>query len=176
VNTTLEIIQTFRAADVPVIIYVAPSGAQAASAGSLITAAAHVAAMAPETVVGAASPVDGSGDDLGDTIYLKAVEDLKATMRNLTERRGPEAVDLAEAMIEEARAVTAREALEVGFIDVIACGFIAVRQGLDLDNGKALLTIIIGWVAVFIVSLIVSSILTAVGLGAAATFGALGGG
>jgi hypothetical protein len=64
----------------------------------------------------------------------------------------------------------------VGWIWSIACGFIAVRQGLDLDNGKALLTIIIGWVAVFIVSLIVGSILTAVGLGAAATFGALGGG
>jgi membrane-bound serine protease (ClpP class) len=120
VGTTQEIVQIFRSANVPVVIYVAPSGAQAASAGSLITAAAHIAAMAPETVVGAASPVDGSGGDLGETIYLKAVEDLKATMRNLTERRGPEAVELAEAMIEDARAVTAKEALEVGFIDVIA--------------------------------------------------------
>ncbi len=120
VNTTQNIVSLFRSANIPVILYVAPSGAQAASAGSLITAAAHVAAMAPETVVGAASPVDGSGADLGETIYNKAVEDLKATMRGLTERRGPEAVELAEAMIEEARAVTANEALAVGFIDVIA--------------------------------------------------------
>lgn len=120
VGTTQEIVQIFRSANLPVIIYVAPSGAQAASAGSLITAAAHIAAMAPETVVGAASPIDGSGADLGETIYRKAVEDLKATMRNLTERRGPEAVELAESMIEDARAVTAGEALEVGFIDVIA--------------------------------------------------------
>jgi membrane-bound serine protease (ClpP class) len=120
VGTTQEIVQIFRSANLPVIIYVAPSGAQAASAGSLITAAAHIAAMAPETVVGAASPIDGSGADLGETIYRKAVEDLKATMRNLTERRGPEAVALAESMIEEARAVTAGEALEAGFIDVIA--------------------------------------------------------
>lgn len=120
VGTTQGIVQLFRSASVPVIIYIAPSGAQAASAGSLITAAAHIAAMAPETVVGAASPIDGSGADLGETSYNKVVEDLKATMRNLTERRGPDAVKLAESMIEEARAVTAKEALEVGFIDVIA--------------------------------------------------------
>jgi membrane-bound serine protease (ClpP class) len=120
VVTTQEIVQIFRSADLPVILYVAPNGAQAASAGSLITAAAHIAAMAPETVIGAASPVDGSGADLGETIYRKAVEDLKALMRTLTERRGPDAVALAESMIEDARAVTASEALEAGFIDVIA--------------------------------------------------------
>ena len=120
VNTTLEIVQTFRTSNVPVIIYVAPNGAQAASAGSFITAAAHIAAMAPETVVGAASPVDGSGADLEETLYRKAVEDLKATMRNLTERRGEEAAKLAESMIEESRAVTANEALEAAFIDVVA--------------------------------------------------------
>lgn len=120
VNTTLEIVQSFRTSDVPVILYVAPNGAQAASAGSLITAAAHVAAMAPETVIGAASPIDGSGADLDETSYRKVVEDLKATMRNLTERRGEEAVELAEAMIEEARAVTANEALQANFIDAVA--------------------------------------------------------
>jgi len=120
VRITQEIVSLFRSATVPVIIYVAPHGAQAASAGSLITAAAHIAAMAPETVVGAASPIDGSGADLGETIYRKEVEDLKATMRGLTERRGPDAVELAQAMIEDARAVTANEALETGFIDVIA--------------------------------------------------------
>ncbi|MFZ0545292.1 MAG: nodulation protein NfeD [Candidatus Promineifilaceae bacterium] len=120
VGTTQKIVQTFRSADLPVIVYIAPSGAQAASAGSLITAAAHIAAMAPETVVGAASPVDGSGADLEETIYRKQVEDLKATMRNLTERRGEDAVELAESMIENARAVTAGEALETGFVDVIA--------------------------------------------------------
>jgi ATP-dependent protease ClpP protease subunit len=110
VVTAQEIVQIFRSADLPVILYVAPNGAQAASAGSLITAAAHIAAMAPETVIGAASPVDGSGADLGETIYRKAVEDLKALMRTLTERRGPEAVALAESMIEEARAVAAAAA------------------------------------------------------------------
>jgi membrane-bound serine protease (ClpP class) len=120
VNTTLGIVQSFRNSTVPIILYVAPKGAQAASAGSLITAAAHVAVMAPETVIGAASPVDGSGADLEETLYRKAVEDLKATMRNLTERRGEEAVELAESMIEEARAVTANEALHSSFIDAMA--------------------------------------------------------
>lgn len=120
VDVTLEIVQSFRNANVPVIVYVGPPGAQAASAGSIIVAAAHAAGMAPETVIGAASPVDGSGADIGEVLYQKLTEDLKATMRNLTEHRGEEAVDLAEAMIEEARAVTSKEALDANFIDVVA--------------------------------------------------------
>lgn len=120
VTTTTEIVQIFRGAGVPVIVYIGPRGAQAASAGSVITAAAHVAAMAPETVIGAASPINSDGSDINETAYRKAVEDLKATMRGLTERRGEEAVALGEAMIEEARAVHSNEALEAGFIDVIA--------------------------------------------------------
>lgn len=120
VNTTLAIVRLFRNAEVPVIVHVGPSGAQAASAGSIITAAAHVASMAPQTVIGAASPINIDGTDIADTAYRKVVEDLKATMRNLTEWRGSEAAELGEAMIEEARAVTAQEALDAGFIDVIA--------------------------------------------------------
>lgn len=118
--TTLEIVQAIRNSPVPIIVYVTPAGAQAASAGSVITMAGHVAAMAPETVIGAASPVDGSGQDLGETIYRKAVEDMKATVRSLTENRPPEATTLAEAMIEDARAVSASEALQVGLIDIVA--------------------------------------------------------
>lgn len=120
VDVTMDIVQSFRNAPVPVIVYVSPAGAQAASAGSVITAAAHASGMAPETVIGAAAPVDGSGADIGETLLLKITEDLKATMRNLAERRGQEAVELAEAMIEEARAVTAVEALDAGFIDAVA--------------------------------------------------------
>lgn len=130
-DTTLDIVRSFRAAGVPVIIYVSPRGAQAASAGSIITAAAHAAAMAPETVIGAASPINVDGTDINETAYRKAVEDLKATMRGLTERRGEEAVALAEAMIEEARAVNANEALEVGLIDVVAENVDDLLQQLD---------------------------------------------
>jgi len=120
VDVTLEIVQTFRNAEVPIVVFVGPAGAQAASAGSLITLAGHAAGMAPETVIGAASPIDGSGADIEETLYQKLTEDLKATMRNLTSRRGDVAVKLAEAMIEEAKAVTADEALEAGLIDALA--------------------------------------------------------
>lgn len=120
VDTTQEIIQIFRAADVPIIVYISPRGAQAASAGSIITLAAHVAAMAPETVIGAASPVGEGGAELDETIFRKITEDLKAQVRSLTERRGEEVTALAEEMIQDARAVNASEALEVGLIDAVA--------------------------------------------------------
>jgi membrane-bound serine protease (ClpP class) len=131
VETTQEIIQLFRNAAVPVIVYVGPSGAQAASAGSLITMAAHAAGMAPDTVIGAASPVGGEGQDIGDTLYRKLVEDLTAQARSLTERRGEEAVELAEAMIVEAEAVHAFEAQESGLIDAIAGDVPTLLQELD---------------------------------------------
>jgi membrane-bound serine protease (ClpP class) len=120
VETTQKIVQSFRAARVPIIVFVAPRGAQAASAGSIITIAAHAAGMAPETVIGAASPVGQDGADLGETIFRKITEDMKASIRSLVARRGPDAVELAEAMIDEARAVHAVEALDVGLIDAIA--------------------------------------------------------
>jgi membrane-bound serine protease (ClpP class) len=116
----LQIVQDFRAARVPVVVYVAPRGAQAASAGAVITMAAHAAGMAPETVIGAASPVGGSGEDLGETMARKAMEDMKATVRGLTDRRGEEATTLAEAMIEDARAVHADEAVAAGLVDAVA--------------------------------------------------------
>lgn len=119
-DATQDIIKLFRASDVPVIVYIMPRGAQAASAGSIITMAGHVAAMAPETVIGAASPVGEGGVDLEETIFRKVSEDLKATVRNLTADRGTEATILAESMIDDARAVTAEEALNSNLIDVIA--------------------------------------------------------
>lgn len=117
---TVELVQLFRASEIPIIMYISPRGAQAASAGSILTAAAHAAGMAPETVIGAASPISSDGSDIGETAFRKTVEDMKAMIRSLTERRGPEAVALGEAMIEDARAVSAQEALDAGFIDAIA--------------------------------------------------------
>lgn len=131
VDTTQEIVQLFRGADVPVIIFVAPRGAQAASAGAIITIAAHAAGMAPETVVGAASPVGQDGADLDETIFRKITEDMKASIRSLAERRGEEVVVLAEAMIDDARAVHAQEALEAGFIDAVAENVPDLLQQLD---------------------------------------------
>ena len=114
-----EVVRTILDAQVPVAVYVYPPGAYAASAGTLITLAGHVAAMAPGTTIGAASPVGGQGEDLGETMEQKIKEDLKAQARALTGRRGEQAVEWAESAIEEARAATADEALALGVIDFV---------------------------------------------------------
>lgn len=119
-ESTLDIVRILRSADLPVIVYVSPPGATAASAGSVITLAGHVAAMAPGTAIGAASPVAGGGADLDETLYRKAVELMSAEVRSLTETRGADAVALAERMIVEATAVSPSEALAVGLIDIVA--------------------------------------------------------
>jgi membrane-bound serine protease (ClpP class) len=115
-----RMIEAIRASDVPVVVYVAPRGAMAASAGLMIVLSGHAAAMAPETALGAASPVGGQGEDLSETIEAKQKEMLKATARTLAGRRGEEAVTLAEAAIDEAKAASSEEALEIGLIDFIA--------------------------------------------------------
>lgn len=125
VLTTEKMVQRIRTADVPVVVYVSPRGSMAASAGSLITLSGHASAMAPETVIGAASPINGDGSDLNETADKKAKEILTANMRSLTENRSPEAQRVAQDMITEAVAVTATEALEIGLIDYIA---------LDIDD------------------------------------------
>ncbi len=120
VDTMLEIIQVMRASRVPMVVYVSPNDAIAGSAGALITMAGHASAMAPKTAIGAASPIDGSGADVESTLGTKIKEILKARVRTLVEERGTKAVKLAEAMIEDAKAVTAREALAANLIDFIS--------------------------------------------------------
>lgn len=120
IDTMLEIIKTIRASDVPVIVYVAPKNAMAGSAGAMITMAGHIAAMAPETSIGASSPINSSGENLNTTAEKKAKEITKAAIRDYVKPRGPKALALAESMIDDAVAVTASEALEVGLIDFVA--------------------------------------------------------
>ncbi len=115
-----EIIQDIRASRTPVVVYISPRGAMAGSAGTLITLAAHASAMAPETTIGAASPVGSQGEDLGKTIESKEKNILKATVRSLAAERPENAISTAEEMIESAKAVSAKEALEIGLVDFIA--------------------------------------------------------
>lgn len=115
-----RMVRDIRSSEVPVVIYIAPRGAMAGSAGTVVTLAGHAAAMAPETAIGAASPVDAEGADLGETMEAKLKNALKATVRSLAERRSPEAIALAERTIDEAVAVSANEALEAGLVDFIA--------------------------------------------------------
>lgn len=120
VETMLEIITEIRASDVPVVVYVAPKNAIAGSAGAMITMAGHASAMAPETSIGASSPISSSGENLNSTAETKAKEIIKAAVRPYVTPRGEEALKLAEAMIDEAKAVTADEALDAKLIDFIA--------------------------------------------------------
>lgn len=131
VETMLEIIAEMRASDVPVVVYVAPKNAIAGSAGAMITMAGHVSAMAPETSIGAASPITSSGENLNSTADTKAKEIIKASIRPFVAPRGEDALELAEAMIDEAKAVTADEALEANLIDFIADDLEDLLQLLD---------------------------------------------
>lgn len=126
-----ELVGIIRGSEVPIVVYVTPRGAMAASAGTVITLAGHAAAMAPETIIGAASPVGAQGEDLGETVQAKEKNALKAQVRTLAARRGTNAIALAEATIEEAKAVSATEALEIGLIDFIASDIHDLLHQLD---------------------------------------------
>jgi membrane-bound serine protease (ClpP class) len=120
VELTKRIIQAIVASDVPVVVYVAPRGAFAASAGTFITLAGHVAAMAPNTSIGAASPVGNQGQEISETLKAKIVNILQADIEGLAKRRGERAVEWARQAVSEAKAATAEEALNLGVIDFIA--------------------------------------------------------
>jgi membrane-bound serine protease (ClpP class) len=120
VGLMTRIFEAMRASDIPVIVYVAPRGAMAGSAGTVITLAGHASGMAPETTIGAASPVGGGGEDLGQAMESKLKEMMRATVRSLAANRPPDAIKLAEETIESARAVSVDEAVAVGLVDVKA--------------------------------------------------------
>jgi membrane-bound serine protease (ClpP class) len=103
----------------PVVVYVTPSGGQAASAGFFLLVAADVAAMAPGTNTGAAHPVGGEGEDLAKTISEKVTNDAAALIRSLATQRG-RSVEWAEKAVRESSSYTEKEALEKKLIDVVA--------------------------------------------------------
>lgn len=106
-------------ADRPVVVYVTPSGGQAASAGFFLLMAADVAAMAPGTNAGAAHPVGGEGEDLAKTMAEKVTNDAAALIRSLATQRG-RSVEWAEKAVRESSSYTEKEALEKKLIDLVA--------------------------------------------------------
>jgi membrane-bound serine protease (ClpP class) len=121
VDAMREIVTKMIAAKTPIVVYVAPSGARAASAGFILTIAADVAAMAPGTHIGAAHPVSGSGPAMDETSSKKAAEDMAAYVRTIAAKRGRNAT-LAEQAVLQSRAFTEEEAVKAtpALVDFIA--------------------------------------------------------
>lgn len=140
VTSMRVIVQTFLNADVPVVVYVTPSGADAGSAGTFITLAAHVAVMSPATTIGAATPVDLGGGEIGD----KIVNNAAAYAEAVAEERGRN-VEFAIDSVREGRSITATEALEIGAVDLIAAdrtGLLRELDGLQVElPGDRLVTL-----------------------------------
>ncbi len=132
VDSTRDINTAIIESRVPVVVFVGPSGARAASAGFLITIAADVAAMAPGTHIGAAHPVAGSGQPMDETASEKAASDVAAYARSLAAQRGRN-VGLAEEAVVDSRSFTEAEALEAEppLIDLVVDDLDALVEALD---------------------------------------------
>jgi membrane-bound serine protease (ClpP class) len=114
-----DIVQRIESANVPVVVFVGPLGARAASAGTFITMSAHIAAMAPSTQIGAAHPVAGGGDDIDGDIGDKITNDAAADIRAIAQLRGRNA-EWAELAVRESVSITADEAVAINVVDLVA--------------------------------------------------------
>jgi len=118
-DSTRKIVEELLTASVPTVVYVAPQGARAASAGTFITAAANFAVMAPGTNIGAASPVGSGGEELPETLQSKVTEDAAALMRSIAKDRNRN-VEKLEDTVRKATSYDAEEAVELRVVDFIA--------------------------------------------------------
>jgi len=137
------IIKAMLNSPIPVVVYVGPMGAGAASAGVMITVAAHVAAMAPGTNIGAAHPVTAGGKDIESTMSEKVLNDMASYARGIAEDKGRNG-EWVEKAIRESVSITAEEALKLHVIDLIAKDIDDLLQKLDgrevtLRSGKVIL-------------------------------------
>jgi membrane-bound serine protease (ClpP class) len=132
VDATRDIVSKMIAARTPIVVYVAPSGARAASAGFIITIAADISAMAPGTHIGAAHPVAGGGAAMDETTSRKAAEDMAAYVRTIAGKRGRNA-QLAEQAVLQSKAFTEEEALSAAppLIDLVATSLDDLLKKLD---------------------------------------------
>ncbi len=129
-DATRDMVGDVFASRVPVVSYVAPEGAQAASAGTFVATAAALVAMAPATNIGAASVVGAGGEDLPETLSRKATEDAAALIRAIADRRDRPVAPL-EATVREAKSYSASEAVEAGIADLVAADLDALVAALD---------------------------------------------
>ncbi len=129
-DSTREIVEILLGSPVPVAVFVSPRGAQAGSAGTFITAAAHVAAMTPGSNIGAATPVSGTGEEISETLADKVTNDAAALIRAIAEERGRNP-DALEETVRSAASYSSSEALEADIIDLIADDIPALLVALD---------------------------------------------
>jgi len=142
-TSTREISTAMLSAKTPIVVYVSPQGAQAASAGFFLLLSADVAAMAPGTNAGAAHPVGGQGQTIEGTMGEKVEQDAAANIRSLAVRNGRN-VALAEAAVLKSRSFSADEALADHLIDLVAPSFpslLAKLDGRQVKKGEATLTL-----------------------------------
>lgn len=119
ITSTDDIVQRILAAEIPVIVFVSPAGARAASAGTFITLAGHVAAMAPNTQIGAAHPISGGGEDIEGDLNDKVTNDAAADIRGIAKHRGRNE-EWAEQAVRESVSITGDEAVELNVVDLVA--------------------------------------------------------
>lgn len=124
------IIKRMLSSQVPVVVYVSPSGARAASAGTFITLAAHVAAMAPNTVIGAAHPVSMGGEAMETNMSAKVANDAAAFIRSLAEKRGRN-IEWADSAVRQSVSLSETEALTEKVIDLIVPSMDELLDKLD---------------------------------------------
>jgi membrane-bound serine protease (ClpP class) len=132
-DSTKEIVQCFYAAPLPVVVYVAPAPAGAISAGCFLTLAADVAAMAPDTMIGAAHPVaiGGVGDQAPDPVMAQKLESFATTYIETIAQRHRRNAQWAKSAVKESASITAERALELNVIDLIAADRAALLRALD---------------------------------------------
>jgi membrane-bound serine protease (ClpP class) len=114
-----QVVQEFQRTPIPVVIYVYPPGGRAASAGAIITASADIAVMAPGTNIGAAHPVQATGEKMEEAMKEKVVQDMLAFVRSIAKEKGRNP-SVLERMVKESISLTPDEALKEGVIDLIA--------------------------------------------------------
>lgn len=125
-----SMIKAMTGSQIPIVVYVGPTGGRAASAGVFLTLAAHVAAMAPGTNIGAAHPVAMGGGEMDDVMKEKVENDAVAYIRSIAERRGRN-VEWAENAVKKSVSATSTQAKELGLIDLIASDRRDLLQQLD---------------------------------------------